>query len=153
MSPALGGALPSAFVAAEVDSIALLPMLIVLGAAVVGVLVEAFVPRRSRYAVQVGVTLVALVGALLALALAAVNHQGVTAGTRVAPGGPLLGAVVIDGPALFVQGAVLAFALLGARPWPNVSAAPGRMCAPPPRRWGHRRRGPHKRTRRSGPAR
>ena len=113
MSPALG-ALPSAFVAADVDLIALLPMLVVLGAAVVGVLVEAFVPRRSRYAVQVGVTLVALVGALLALALAAVNHQGVTAGTRVAPGGPLLGAVVVDGPALFVQGAVLVFATLGA---------------------------------------
>ena len=42
------------------------PMLIVLGSAVLGVLIEAFVPRRLRYQVQIGVSLAALLAALVA---------------------------------------------------------------------------------------
>ena len=38
------------------------PMLIVFGAAIAGVLVEAFVPRERRYAVQVVLSLAGLVG-------------------------------------------------------------------------------------------
>lgn len=107
-------ALPAAFVTADLDYLALAPMLIVLGAAVLGVLVEAFVPRRHRYAVHVPLTLLGLLGALVALVAGARNHQGTTAGTRASGGSALLGAVVLDGPALFVQGVVLVFALLGA---------------------------------------
>ena len=43
------------------------PMLIVFGAAILGVLVEAFTPRRPRFSIQVGITLVGLVGALVAV--------------------------------------------------------------------------------------
>ena len=44
----------------SIDYAALAPMLILFGAACVGVLVEAFVPRRARNAVQL---VLALVGA------------------------------------------------------------------------------------------
>ncbi|WP_426563436.1 NADH-quinone oxidoreductase subunit NuoN [Angustibacter sp. McL0619] len=78
------------------------PMLIVLGAAMVGVLVEAFAPRRSRYVVQVAVTLVGLVAAFVAVILATDHKKATTAA----------GAVVIDGPALFLQGTILVLAIL-----------------------------------------
>ena len=42
------------------------PMLIVIGAAIAGVLVEAFVPRARRYIVQVVISLVGLAGAFVA---------------------------------------------------------------------------------------
>ena len=89
------------FVATKISYGAVLPMLIVFGTALVGVLVEAFAPRTARYAAQVGVALVGLVAALVAVALG-VNHQGRT----------LAGAVVIDGPALFLQGTILALSVL-----------------------------------------
>ncbi len=97
---------PAVFTQASIDYAAVLPMLIVFGAAVIGVLIEAFAPRRRRYALQVGLALVALVGAFLAVVLVAVNHQTATAGVA-GVGGAIKGAVVIDGPALFLQGAVL----------------------------------------------
>lgn len=43
------------------------PVLIVLGAAIIGILVEAFVPRRSRYYAQMFVSAVALVAAFAAI--------------------------------------------------------------------------------------
>ena len=52
------------------------PMLIVLGAAVLGVLVEAFLPRRRRYGAQVGLCLVALVAAFGAVVLVATDLHG-----------------------------------------------------------------------------
>lgn len=105
-------ALSSEFTAATLDYGALSPLLIVLGAAIVGVLVEAFVPRGRRYVAQVGLTLVGLVGAFLFLVLVAINHQTQTAGLP-SSGGAILGAIVIDKPALFLQGTVLVFAMLG----------------------------------------
>jgi NADH-quinone oxidoreductase subunit N len=103
--------LPAQFVPATLNYAALLPMLIVFGFALIGVLVEAFVPRTSRYAVQVAITLIALVGAFLAVVLVAVNHQTSTAG--LAEGAGVKGSVVIDGPALFLQGAVLVLSFMG----------------------------------------
>ena len=44
---------------------ALAPMLILFGAATIGVLVEAFLPRGRRYLVQLPLSLVALVAALV----------------------------------------------------------------------------------------
>lgn len=58
------------------------PMLIVLGAAVLGVLVEAFLPRRGRYAAQVALSLTALVAAFVAVLMIA---RGCTAATVPAP--------------------------------------------------------------------
>ena len=62
--------LPTAFEAVTVEYAAVAPMLIVVGAALVGVLVEAFAPRQLRHTIQVGLTLVALVAALVVLVLA-----------------------------------------------------------------------------------
>ncbi|NDL57672.1 NADH-quinone oxidoreductase subunit NuoN [Phytoactinopolyspora mesophila] len=76
-------------------------MIIVLGAGVVGVLVEAFVPRRPRHAVQVGLALVALVAALV---------QVVRLRDTEIVGA--VGSVAIDGPALFLQGTLLVMAII-----------------------------------------
>ena len=52
------------FVAPTVDWLYLAPVLVVLGAGVVGVLVEAFVPARVRRTVQVVLALLATAAAL-----------------------------------------------------------------------------------------
>ncbi len=110
------GLLPSPaaadFTAASLDYVALLPLLVMLGAAIIGVLIEAFVPRRRRYVAQIFVVLVGLIGSLAALALGAVNHQVATAGLSV--GDFVQGSVVVDGPTLFLQAVILLFALLAA---------------------------------------
>ncbi|WP_420753514.1 NADH-quinone oxidoreductase subunit NuoN [Rhodococcus sp. O3] len=79
----------------------LAPMLIVLGVAVAGVLVEAFVPRRVRHTTQFVLAIAGLVAAFVAVvSLAGTSSSAV------------LGAVVIDGPALFLQGAILLTSIL-----------------------------------------
>lgn len=78
------------------------PMLIVLGAAVLGVLVEAFAPRRVRYGLQVAIALVGLVAAFVAVVLVADHPKATT----------LARAVVIDAPALFLQGTIVVLAVL-----------------------------------------
>ena len=102
---ALPAAVPAAFKAADVNYGAVAPMLVVVAGALVGVLIEAFAPRRVRHNTQVAVALVTLVAAFVVLVTVSVksDHQGVT----------LARAVVIDGPALFLQGAILAMAALG----------------------------------------
>src|SRR5687767_9472386 len=98
-------ALPAAFQPADVDYGAIAPMLIVIAGALIGVLIEAFVPRRLRHGAQVAVALVALAAALVVL---------VTVSTQDAHrGGTLAQAVIIDGPSLFLQGAILAMSILG----------------------------------------
>lgn len=84
----------------------LAPMLLVFGVAVAGVLVEAFAPRTARYRIQVGLTLAGLATALAAL---------VNAYAQTGPAGRVaaVGAVAVDRPALFLQGVILAVAVLG----------------------------------------
>ena len=103
---------PTLFVPASLDYAALSPLLIVFGGAILGVLLEAFTPRRSRFTVQVVVTVLTLLAALVALVALAVPNQGKTAGL-VGAEGPVLGSVTIDGPALFLQATLLVFALIG----------------------------------------
>jgi NADH-quinone oxidoreductase subunit N len=79
-----------------IDYGALLPMLILFGAACAGVLIEALVPRRSRNGMQLGLALLAIVAAFVAVI--------VERGTRTVTIG---GAVAIDGPTLFLQGSLL----------------------------------------------
>src|SRR5690606_37069555 len=55
--------------APPIDYAAIAPLLIVLGAACVAVLVEAFLPRHQRWPAQVALSIVALGGAGLALGL------------------------------------------------------------------------------------
>ncbi|MEU9108843.1 NADH-quinone oxidoreductase subunit NuoN [Streptomyces xanthophaeus] len=80
----------------------LAPTLIVVGAAVLGVLVEAFVPRKSRYYVQVFLTVAALASAFAAVVGLAAGGYGSTKAHIAA-----MGAIAVDGPALFLQGTIL----------------------------------------------
>jgi NADH-quinone oxidoreductase subunit N len=102
------------------------PMLIVLGVAVAGVLVEAFLPRRSRYAAQLVLALGGLTAAFVAVVMLARQLHGALGNSAV------LGAVVIDAPALFLQGTILLVGILGVLliaerqiPGPNESEARG----------------------------
>ncbi len=89
------------FVLPHIDYAAVAPMLILFTAAALGVLVEAFIPRRGRYAAQLLLTLVALVVALVDVIA--------RAGTRVITAGR---AIAVDGPALFLWGALVALAIV-----------------------------------------
>ena len=79
---------------------ALSPMLIMLGVACVGVLIEAFVPRDQRSRLQVALALGGCVAALIAVIV--IQHKHVTTAA---------GAIAVDGPTLFLEGslAVLGF--------------------------------------------
>jgi NADH-quinone oxidoreductase subunit N len=93
------------------DYAAMAPMLILFGAACIGVLVEAFVPRSARHASQFLLSLAALVLALGAVVrVAGSGRREFTADVALA----------IDGPALFLQGTLavlglVALLLLGER--------------------------------------
>lgn len=93
---------PTTFTQAPITYSALLPTFVVFGAALVGVLIEAFAPRAVRYASQLVVTLLGLVTALVLLVTISRDHQGITAGRALA----------IDGPALMMQGTILALSIL-----------------------------------------
>ena len=84
----------------------LTPVLLVLGAAVVGVLVEAFAPARLRRPLQLTLSLLATAGALVAVA-ALWNGVRTNGGTVV-----LGGSLVVDGPTLVLQGTIALLALL-----------------------------------------
>jgi len=80
-----------------IDYAALAPMLILFGVACLGVIVEAIVPRRSRHGVQLGLSFLAIAAAFVVVIF---EH-----GKRTVTIG---GAVAVDGPTLFLQGAILA---------------------------------------------
>lgn len=86
-----------------IDYSAIGPILIVTGAALVGVLVEAFVPQLYRRSVQLVVTF----GALLAAFAALISIRGMREIVAV-------GAVAIDGPTIFLQGSILVLAFIAA---------------------------------------
>ena len=82
------------------------PLLLILGVAIVGVMVEAFLPRRLRYLVQ---TLLAIAGTLGAFAATiyvgtqlADRADGRARGSIVAEG-----AIAVDGPTIFLWGVLL----------------------------------------------
>lgn len=87
-----------------IDWVATLPLLIVLGTACVGVLLEAFLPRHQRWPAQVAVSIVGLGAAGLALGLYAggASTDGITT---------FAGAVAVDRPTLFLWGTLLALGL------------------------------------------
>jgi NADH-quinone oxidoreductase subunit N len=91
---------------------ALMPIFIVLGAALLGLLVEAFVPRGQRFGAQVFVTVGGLVAGLVAVGLLHGTHV-----TTPSPAGndPVFaGTLAIDGTGLFLQGTILALAIMAA---------------------------------------
>jgi NADH-quinone oxidoreductase subunit N len=87
----------------SINYYAIAPILIVFGAAVVSVLIEAFVPRRARRPIQ----LVLVIGSLLAALVVVVDLRG----TRLVTGD---GAIAVDGPTLILWGTLLVVGLLGA---------------------------------------
>lgn len=88
--------------APHIEYAQLAPTLIVVGAAIVGVLVEAFVPRKSRYYVQVFLAVASLAAAFAAVVGLAAGGYGSTKAHIAA-----MGAIAVDGPALFLQGTIL----------------------------------------------
>jgi NADH-quinone oxidoreductase subunit N len=101
--------------APELSLAALTPLLFVFGAACVGVLVEAFAPRRTRHPVQVAIALVGTVGALVSTLL--------LAGTREITAG---GALAVDGAALFLQATIAALGALSVLLFAERSLDPAR---------------------------
>lgn len=86
----------------------LAPTLIVLGAAVLGVAVEAFVPRRHRYFTQVFLAVIAMGSAFGVIVAQAATGKGTDEAQTIA-----MGALAVDGPALFLQGTILLIGMLG----------------------------------------
>ncbi|MFE4534897.1 NADH-quinone oxidoreductase subunit NuoN [Streptomyces scopuliridis] len=88
--------------APNIEYAQLSPVLIVLGAAVLGILAEAFVPRRGRYHTQLFLSVVALAAGFAAVVGLAAGGYGTTKKHIAA-----MGAIAVDGPALFLQGTIL----------------------------------------------
>ncbi|AXG78377.1 NADH-quinone oxidoreductase subunit NuoN [Streptomyces paludis] len=88
--------------APKIEYAQLSPVIIVLGAAVLGILIEAFVPRKGRYHAQLFLTLVALAASFAAVVALAADGYGTTKAQIAA-----MGAIAVDGPALFLQGTIL----------------------------------------------
>jgi NADH-quinone oxidoreductase subunit N len=102
-SPFLAAATAGApFSTPHVEYGKLSPMLIVFGAATVSVLVEALAPRTARYRMQVTLSLLALIAALVAV-IALHNSPAVTIAA---------GAVRLDGTTLFIQGTLLVMSII-----------------------------------------
>ncbi len=101
----------TAFKAPSIDYFSISPVLIALGVAVVGVLVEAFLPRTRRYVVQVGLSVVGLVAAFV---MTIVIFDRLHPGAHNPKSGSVeaMGALAVDGPALFCWLLVLVLALL-----------------------------------------
>src|SRR5580698_7298175 len=108
-------------------------MLVVFGAAIVGVLVEAFVPRPLRRAAHLVLTLGSLTAAFILTVIVAETH---TLFARGAAGHVAAeGAVAIDRPTLFIQATILVLAfvsvLLIADSSHDVSSFAGQAAAVP----------------------
>ena len=101
-----------------IDYAAIAPLLIVLGAACVAVLVEAFLPRHQRWPAQVGLSVVALGAAGLSLGLYAgdAGTEGVTT---------LADAIAVDRPTLFLWGTLIALGLASILLIADRSVEPG----------------------------
>lgn len=97
------------FTAPQIAWASLAPVAIVLGAGVLGVLLEAFVPRPARRTVQLVLALVAIAGAGVSVAAlwGDVTDAAGARGTSV-----LGGSLQVDGPTLVLQGVLLLLGLL-----------------------------------------
>jgi len=94
--------------APNIEYAQLAPILIVFGAAILGVLIEAFLPRPARRVAHLVVAITALLAALLVI----VGIPGWFEGLRGTQHVAAVGALGIDGPGLFLQGLILALSLV-----------------------------------------
>ena len=100
------------FIKPSIEYLEISPLLIVFGAAILGVLVEAFAPRRLRYPVQVALSLLGLLAALAATVYVATDLTAAD-GSIVALGSVVAeGALVVDGPTVFMWGLLLIFSII-----------------------------------------
>jgi proton-translocating NADH-quinone oxidoreductase chain N len=108
----------------------LAPMLVVFGAAVAGVLVEAFTPRPLRRGVQ----LVIALGSLLAAFVLTIVVSTFSIFDHGSPGHvAAVGAVAVDRPTLFIQGTILVLAFVSVLLIADTSNSPfvAQAAAPP----------------------
>lgn len=103
--------------APDIDYLAVAPVLVVLGAACVSVLVEAFLPRAQRWSVQVALSLLTLAGAGIALGLFVSADRGDVV--------TLAGTIAVDTPALYLWGTLLALSLAAILLIADRSVEPG----------------------------
>ncbi|MCV6985539.1 NADH-quinone oxidoreductase subunit NuoN [Mycobacterium shinjukuense] len=89
----------------SVEYFLLCPMLIVFAVAVLGVVLEAFLPRRWRYGAQVTLALGGSVAAFIAVVVVATSIPA--SGRRA-----VLGSIAVDRPTLFLQGTLLLVAVM-----------------------------------------
>ena len=82
---------------------ALAPMLVIFAAAIIGVIVEAFVSAKLRGPLQLAIAL----GATILSFSQVLSLRGTQTATAA------MDSVIIDGPVLFMQGTILVFAFLG----------------------------------------
>lgn len=97
---------------------ALAPVLIVLGAAVLSVLVEAFAPRTTRRSLQLTLVSAALAAAMFYVVMNGTAELSQSAGLNGGQRSGLRdvvarGAVAIDGPGIFLQGTLLIVGFIG----------------------------------------
>lgn len=102
-APAVIRAAEPVFSLPSINYYAITPIIILFGAAILSVLIEAFLPRRARRATQ----LVLVIGSLVAALIVTVDLRG----TRLITGE---GAIAVDGPTLLLWGALLVIGLLAA---------------------------------------
>lgn len=103
----------TAIPAVDVDYVALLPLLIVAGAAVVGLTLEAVLGRRLRFAIQSAVAAGGMLAALVASVLVYADLPEVDEASQLARGAvEAAGAVAVDGPGVITWIILLVFGLL-----------------------------------------
>src|SRR6185295_3361826 len=88
------------------------PILVIFGAACVGVLIEAFLPRQWRYLSQFAITLGSLVVALVGVGFVAQGLPSLSNGTARGLFGSQ-GTIALDGPTMFLWGLLLVFGIGG----------------------------------------
>ena len=107
------------------------PILVVFGAAVVGVLVEAFAPRPLRRSIQLVLTLASLAAAFVLTIVIGASDKIFADGS---PGHiAAMGAVAVDRPTLFIQGTILVLAFVSVLLIADTSNSPfaAQAAAPP----------------------
>ena len=102
------------FTVPTIEWAGLAPVLIILGAGVLGVLIEAFVPRRGRLQVQAGLSVLAILGSGVAFVLRWEQVLPQDPGTgQVSPSGRVLASGISEDPfAVAAQGIMLLIGLL-----------------------------------------
>jgi NADH-quinone oxidoreductase subunit N len=94
----------------------LAPLLVVFAIACLGVLVEAFVPRKHRFLVQASLAIggvLLTMAATIAVAYKLKEHGDASTGAGARGIVGSMGTVVVDGPSVFLWGLILVFALGG----------------------------------------